>query len=183
MSENTYHLFRHHLKSKREQLGLSLQALSERSGVSKSLISKIERNEIQPSIKTASNIAQGLGLPFSEMFRERSNNQVIYHPVAEQFILTLSEHHTKKKVSPITNDICIEIYHEHLNRGSITDSTRHNDASKFILAMTDGLLVTTSEAKHVLNRGDSIYIADNVNHSIQNEGDSQADFITILHHL
>lgn len=182
MSENTYNLFRYHLKSKRKKLGLSLQVLSERSGVSKSLISKIERNEIQPSIKTASNIAQGLGFAISDMFRDEDKPKVIYHPTHKQFVLTNGEHHTKIKVSPVTSDICIEIYHEHLNADSVTDSLSDGDENQFVLAMTDGLSITINETKYTLNQGDCIYIAENISYSIHNEGSSQANFITIMHH-
>jgi len=180
---NTYHLFRQHLKSKRKQLGLSLQLLSERSGVSKSLISKIERSEIQPSIKTASNIAEGLGISLSDMFRVRDDNQVIFHPVAEQFMLNGDGHHTRKRVSPITDDTCVEIFHDQLNAGSTTDAIYHTDASKFILAMDDDLSITANEIKYTLNKGDCLYIADNVSHKIDNESSDQISFITMLHRL
>jgi transcriptional regulator with XRE-family HTH domain len=183
LSSNTYNLFRQHLKSKRKQLGLSLQVLSERSGVSKSLISKIERSEIQPSIKTASNIAEGLGISLSDMFRERADKQVIFHPVTEQFILSGGGHHSRKRVSPITDDTCIEIYHDKINPGLTTDIICHTDASKFILAMDDGLSITAEEIKYTLNKGDCLYIAENVNHKIANESSLQNNFITMHHRL
>lgn len=183
MPANTYHLFRQHLKSKRKQLGLSLQALSELSGVSKSLISKIERSEIQPSIKTASNIAVGLGISLSDMFRERTDEKVIFHPKAEQFILNDEGDHTRKKVSPITNDTCVEIFHDQLNAGSTTGSINHRETSKFILAMDDGLSVIADEITYTLNKGDCLYIADSVSHKIDNESSEQISFITMQHHL
>jgi transcriptional regulator with XRE-family HTH domain len=169
--------------SKRKQLGLSLQMLSEQSGVSKSLISKIERSEIQPSIKTAANIAAGLGINLSDMFRERADKQVIFHPVTEQFMLSAGEHHTRKRVSPITDDTCIEIYHDKINLGVTTDTICHTDASKFILAMDDGLSISAKEIKYTLNKGDCLYIAENVNHKIANESSLQINFITMHHRL
>ena len=183
MSSNTYHLFRHHLKSKRKQLGLSLQVLSKRSGVSTSLISKIERSEIQPSIKTASNIAEGLGISLSDMFRVRHDDQVIFHPVADQFMLNVGEHHTKKRVSPITDDTCIEIFHDQLNAGSITDEIYYNDTSKFIMAMDNELSIIANDIKYTLSRGDCLYIAANVRHKIANDSSVQISFITTLHRL
>ena len=183
MSANTYHLFRQHLKSKRKQLGLSLQTLSERSGVSKSLISKIERSEIQPSIKTASNIAAGLGISLSDMFRVKADDQVIFHPVGEQFMLNREGNHVRKRVSPITNDTCVEIYHDQLNAGSTSEAIFLTDASKFILAMDDNVSITANDIKYTLNKGDCLYIADNVSHKIDNESDDQISFITMLHRL
>lgn len=183
MPSDSYHLFRLHLTSKRKQLRISLQTLSERSGVSKSLISKIERSEVQPSIKTASSIAKGLGISLSDMFRERQDNQVVFYPANAQFILNDGEHHTRKRVSPITNDTCVEIFHDHLNSGSEIDALSHSEASKFILAIDNVLSVTANGIKYILNKGDCLYITNNVTHSMHNNGDSKADFITVLHHL
>lgn len=183
MSANTYQLFRQHLKSKRKQLGLSLQLLSERSGVSKSLISKIERSEIQPSIKTASNIAEGLGISLADMFRVRVDEQVIFHPVAEQYMLNVGGPHTRKRLSPTTNDSCVEIFHDQLNPGSTIDAIFHADASKFILAMDDALSITANDIKYTLNKGDCLYIANNVAHKIDNESSKKTSFITMLHRL
>ena len=180
---DSYHLFRQHLKSKRKQLGLSLQILSERSGVSKSLISKIERSEVQPSIKTASSIAEGLGISLADMFRERQDNQVVFYPADEQFILNDGGHHSRKRVSPTTNDTCVEIFHDQLNAGSAIDALSHTDSSKFILAMSDNLFITANGINYTLNKGDCLYITNNVIHSMKNEGDTMADFITVLHRL
>lgn len=183
MSRDSYHLFRHHLKSKRKQLGLSLQMLSERSGVSKSLISKIERSEVQPSIKTASSISEGLGISLSDMFREQQENQVVLHPTDMQLILAEGKHHTRKTVSPITSDTCIEIFHEHLNAGSELNALSHTESSKFILAMNDNLSVSANGTTYNLNKGDCLYITNNVEHKIHNEDSAQANFITVLHNL
>lgn len=183
MSGDSYQLFRQYLKSKRKQLGLSLQVLSERSGVSKSLISKIERSEVQPSIKTASNIAKGLGISLSDMFREEQNNRVIFYPATEQFTFNNSECHTRKRVSPVTNDSCIEIFHDQLTADSSINALSYAGANKFILAMNDNLSISADGTLYTLNKGDSLYIANNVQHMINNENSTQVDFMTILHHL
>lgn len=183
MPSDSYHLFKQHLKSKRKQLGLSLQVLSERSGVSKSLISKIERSEVQPSIKIASNIANGLGISLSDMFRDKQDNRVVFYPVTEQFTFNNSAHHTRRRVSPVTNDSCIEIFHDQLNAGSSINALSYAGANKFILAMNDGLPVKADGTLYTLNKGDSLYIAQNVEHAIYNESSTQTDFITVLHHL
>lgn len=177
---NTYHLFRHHLKSERKRLGLSLQLLSEHSGVSKSLISKIERSEIQPSIKTAASIADGLGVSLSDMFREKESELVIYHPADEQFTLNNGDHHIRKKMTPMTAESEVSIFHEHLNADSILDALIHADASKFILAVNGSLSIIANEIEYALSKGDCLYISSNVEHSIHNEDSSQVNFITIL---
>lgn len=177
---DTYRLFTQHLKEERNRLGLSLQLLSERSGVSKSLISKIERLEIQPSIKTAASIADGLGLSLSDMFRHKESELIILHPAEEQFSLNHSEQHFRKKVSPIIPMSDVEIFHDHLNAGAIIKALRHVDATKFVLAMNGALSIIANEIKYTLNKGDCLYIANDVEHSIHNEQNTQVNFITVL---
>jgi len=55
------------VKTRREQLGLTLRALASRSGVSSSMISDVERGTKSPTISTLSALAQALGMPISAL--------------------------------------------------------------------------------------------------------------------
>lgn len=52
----------------RSDLGLSLEALSDRSAVSRSMISLVERAESSPTAVVLQKIASGLGVPLAELF-------------------------------------------------------------------------------------------------------------------
>jgi transcriptional regulator with XRE-family HTH domain len=54
--------------SLRTQLGLSLDALASKSGVSRSMISLIERGESNPTAVVLAKVATGLGLPLAALF-------------------------------------------------------------------------------------------------------------------
>jgi transcriptional regulator with XRE-family HTH domain len=53
----------------RRQKGLTLKELSEKSGISTSMISKIETAQTLPPISTYDNIASGLAISFGELFQ------------------------------------------------------------------------------------------------------------------
>jgi transcriptional regulator with XRE-family HTH domain len=55
------------LKARREALGLSLRAASERSGVSVSMISEVERAAKSPTVTTLAALAGALGVPVSAL--------------------------------------------------------------------------------------------------------------------
>lgn len=55
------------LKSMRKDNSFTLQDLADRSKVSKSMISKVERGEVQPTIEVASRLAKGLSVSLSSM--------------------------------------------------------------------------------------------------------------------
>ncbi|GAJ98039.1 regulator [Geomicrobium sp. JCM 19055] len=59
------------IKQLRLQNGLSITALSERSGIAKSYISSIERNiQSNPSINCLTKIADALSVPVNELIKE-----------------------------------------------------------------------------------------------------------------
>ncbi|ADZ93088.1 helix-turn-helix domain-containing protein [Marinomonas mediterranea] len=58
----------HHLKSERKKQGLSLDAASKLTGVSKAMLGQIEREESSPTISTLWKIASGLNTSFSSFF-------------------------------------------------------------------------------------------------------------------
>ena len=59
------------IRVKRNSLGLTLETLAERSGVSRAMLSDIERNVKNPTIKVLSQIAEGLGCTVSSLLGEQ----------------------------------------------------------------------------------------------------------------
>ena len=55
------------LKNIRKSMGLSLDAVSSMTGVSKTMLSQIERSESVPTLATVSKIANGLKIRFDNL--------------------------------------------------------------------------------------------------------------------
>lgn len=64
------------LRDTRLQKKMTLVELSSRSGVSKSLLSQIERNITIPTIKTIQKVAKALGITMTALFAELEKEQV-----------------------------------------------------------------------------------------------------------
>lgn len=62
----TAHLsMRQMISDERERLGLSLQAVADRAGITKSHMWEIEKgNSVNPTIRTVHGLAKALGIPF-----------------------------------------------------------------------------------------------------------------------
>ena len=58
------------LKAARQRHGLTLDALAERSGVSRAMISRIERGESSPTAALLVRLGSGLGLSLSALLEE-----------------------------------------------------------------------------------------------------------------
>jgi transcriptional regulator with XRE-family HTH domain len=64
--------------------GLSLQALAARSGVSRSMISLIERGETSPTAVVLERLSFGLGVPLARLFDAPSNHGSTPEPIARR---------------------------------------------------------------------------------------------------
>jgi len=177
---NSYLLFKERLIEKRKKQLLSMQALAERAGVSKSLISKIERGQVQPSIETASYIAEGLNSSLSEMFLPEQRGAIIHYPANKQLEIK-GDNYIRKIMSPSMQKACVEIFHLHLKKGAETERTSYTDADKYILALDAGLSVMADDSIYHLEKGDSIHIKKQIEHSLKNNLDKDISVITVLH--
>lgn len=63
------------IRTVRTEMGLTLDALAERSGVSRAMLSDIERGKKSPTIRVASQIASGLECTLSELLGEEAPQQ------------------------------------------------------------------------------------------------------------
>jgi len=90
------------LKKFRQEHGLSMAELSKLSGVSISMISKIEHGKSQPPISTYDNIARGLGISLSQLFVEtdEKGNITIVRADERQIIAK-----TNYVASPLSRDL------------------------------------------------------------------------------
>jgi transcriptional regulator with XRE-family HTH domain len=70
------------LRERRNALGLSLDALAKRSGVSRSNISLIERAESSPTAALLDKLAAGLGVTLASLFEEREASAAVPSPMA-----------------------------------------------------------------------------------------------------
>jgi transcriptional regulator with XRE-family HTH domain len=67
------------VRERRERLGLTLRALADRSGVSPSMISDIERRAKSPTISTLAALATALGVPVTALVDEAAPGTGLMH--------------------------------------------------------------------------------------------------------
>ena len=58
------------VRAERDRRGLSQEALADFSGLSRTHVGEIERGEVSASFSTLEALADGLGMPLSEIIRE-----------------------------------------------------------------------------------------------------------------
>lgn len=155
----------------------SLERLSSTSGVSRSMLSEVERGEASPTLALALAIARAFGVPLGEMIEGAdggslpqviSNNDPAYdyQAKADCQIRTLS---------PLDADRRFEFYRLDLGRGGELRSKAHFVGVRELAYIELGRVRVESGANHVvLTAGDSVTFAADVPHAIVNIGRSRA---------
>jgi transcriptional regulator with XRE-family HTH domain len=64
------------IKSRRDELNLTLRALATKSGISPSMISDIERGTKSPTISTLAQLSDALGMPLSALIETREGERI-----------------------------------------------------------------------------------------------------------
>src|ERR671916_3420734 len=71
----------------RRERGLTLEELAERSGVSRAMISKVERGEKNPTLVVAAKLAEGLGITLSQLAGMEERREIIVVPRERRMVM------------------------------------------------------------------------------------------------
>src|SRR5215211_9461670 len=71
----------------RRERGLTLDLLAERSGVSRAMISKLERGEKNPTLVVAAKLAEGLGVTLSQLAGVEERREVVVVPRERRMVM------------------------------------------------------------------------------------------------
>lgn len=160
------------LKTERKSRSLSLEALEKLSGVSRSMISQIERADSSPTVATLWNLTQALNVDFSGLLdsgpKERSPIKEVVR--AEQTpVIDSKGHGCRIRILSAPESVGdTEIYDLEFDSNGLLDSEPHRSGCVENLTVFSGKLVVTSDGvAETVQKGDTIrYVADR-SHSIQ----------------
>lgn len=170
------------LRSHRRRAGLSLDALAERTGLTKSYISKIERGLSTPSIAVALRIAHVLDADVSQLFSDNPDRSTLmavergadrpaaepagpanYQPLATQIVGKAMQPFV---VTPSTEPV--ETHTEH-----------HGD--EFVFVHKGSVEVSIPGNTITLNEGDSLYFDAVTPHRLRSISPDRAEVVIVVH--
>lgn len=165
------------VKQLRNARNWSLEALAAASGVSRSMLSQIERDKANPTLAVTLRIARAFGLGLSELLEMPGAASAVtviraqdrtyhYRSDGDCRIRTLSPLHLEKDV---------EFYEVQLEPGGSLRSAPHFDGTREFLTVQKGTVRIESGAdSELLGKGDSTSYRADIPHAIVNEGKGQA---------
>lgn len=167
----------------RKHRGESLDTVSRGSGVSKSMISKIERGEAIPSTAVLARVAEALGVTFSELMANEQNSEIIRLPLENQPILSdPASGHTRRCLSPILPARGVDWVLNVLPPGASTGQfpAHRRGVEEYIHVIQGRLRAILGGVPHELNEGDAIYFQAHISHEFINFGIGPCTYYLII---
>ena len=168
------------LKTLREERNLTLGQLSKIAGISKAMLSDIEKGTSNPTINTIWKIANGLNVPYTKLIdRMEKETTVIRHSeitaqVGESTHYRVYCYFTS---TPVRN---FELFYVELDGNSSNASIGHSKkAQEYIYIMQGELKLHTEMGEHTLQDGDSIMFDSSIRHTYKNDQNTLLTFLVI----
>ncbi len=159
------------LKRLRSEKGLSLDAVSTLSGVSKSTLGQIERGETSPTISTIWRIADGLKVSFTALV---SKAPVEGEVIRYSDVAPLEDDEGRVRNRPVfafDPQRGFEVYMLEIDPQGYLVADGHTVGTEEFITLTQGrLLVRTGDVEETLEAGDAIRFRADVPHSYRNVG-------------
>jgi transcriptional regulator with XRE-family HTH domain len=166
------------VRALRQQRQLSLEALAERSGVSVSMLSTVERGQKVPSILVMGQIATALDTSIGRLAGEEAAPRVIVMRAVDQRVIKDPAGIERRSLSPVLPGVEFELMRMRLPPGVDAGTfPPHRAGSREYLAVETGTLTLTLDGtEYRLHAGDSIYHNGDCEHGYRNDADTPCTY-------
>lgn len=167
----------------RKAYNMSLGELSEQSGVAKSIISQIERNETNPTISTVVRLSKALDTTIDEVLRGESKSLFIEHQTKSGIPVLESQDGLCRLAiaGPLNLVDFFQWYDFHAKPKGVLESTPHPPGTVEHLYLVSGEIeVTTGGESKTLRAGEALRFRADVPHKILNTGNGEVHAIMML---
>ena len=167
----------------RKAYNLSLGELSEQSGVAKSIISQIERNETNPTLSTVIRLSRALDTTVDEVLRGETSSLFIEHQTKSGIPMLESQDGLCRLaiVGPLSLVDSFQWYDFHAKRNGVLESEPHPQGTiEHLYIVTGELEITTGTETKTGKPGEALRYRADVPHKIVNVGQSEAHAVMVL---
>jgi transcriptional regulator with XRE-family HTH domain len=168
---------RKRVKQLRGERAWSLDALARASGVSRSMLSQIERGQANPTVAVTFRIARALGISLAELLEAPGTTTSITAIRAQDraYHYRSDRHCTIRTLSPLNLEKDVEFYEVELAEGGELRSAAHFRGTREFLTVQKGRVRVESGADgEDLAKGDSVSYRADLPHTIINVGSGPA---------
>lgn len=178
------------IRKLRKRRGMTLQEVSDISGLSKSLLSQIENETSAPPIPTLVRIARSLGVTIGYFFQDADNRQQLSVVRENDRRETVRLPHNRPKQSgyryfslahPVINQHMEPFWVRFESRAESSGTFYQHPGEEFLYVHEGRLEFKTEGDSIILTPGDSLYFKSGIPHMVQNVGEDPAYAIAVIY--
>jgi transcriptional regulator with XRE-family HTH domain len=171
------------VRALRREGGWTLEMLAERSGVSRAMISKLERGEKNPTLVVAAKVAEGLGMNLSQLIGVEEKRKVVVVPRERR--MTMRDPETgfeRQLLSPSLSGRGVEfmrnVVPENSTSGELPPHRR--GVEEYVVVERGRLRAVLGGDEYVLEEGDAAYFEADVAHRFDNAGEGECSYYLVI---
>ena len=167
----------------RKERGFTLEELAEVSGVSRAMISKLERGEKNPTLVIAARLAEGLGVSLSRLAGVEERREVVV--VSRERRTVLRDPETgfeRQSLSPTFAGRGVEYLRNVVPEGSTSGHfpPHRKGVEEHLVVERGEIEATLGGEKYLLREGDALYFAADVPHRFDNVGRGECSYYLVI---
>lgn len=162
------------IRRRRQQQELSLQQLADRTGLTPSFLSQVERGVTEPSISSLRRIARALGVPVFYFLLEDERPEPVVRRSRRRVLRLPGCQGQWELLSPPDPHSQLEVVLTRLPPGEASgdESTTHPGEECFVVLQGE-MEIAVADAVYRLEEGDAIQIRASLPHWIRNPGEHE----------
>ena len=178
------------IRNLRKQRALTLQEVSDLTGLSKPLLSQIENNIAAPPIATLIKISTALGVKISHFFRDQEmNDRIVVVKKDERYsVKKLFHHKNESKVGYRWESLAYPMVGKQMEPFVVEieprdeDDLLYNDhkGEEFHFVINGKVEFRSADQAHLLEEGDSLYFDSSIPHALRGIGGVARSLIIIF---
>lgn len=169
------------VKRIREKKKMTLDTAAAVTGVSRSMLTQIEKGSVNPTISVLWKIANGYKVSFSSLVEE-NRKEMTFVPLASLNPVYEDEgKYVNYPIFPFNEDKLFETYRILIKQGGGLKAKPHlAESEEYVTVFSGQVEITVGEEVHLLKTGDSLHFYADQNHEYRNAGDGEAAMSMII---
>jgi transcriptional regulator with XRE-family HTH domain len=167
----------------RRRRGLTLEELAGLSGVSRAMISKLERGEKNPTLVVAAKLAEGLGVTLSQVAGIEERREVVVVPRERRMVMRDPETGFERQLlSPNFVGRGVEFIRNEIPEGSTSGEflPHRGGVEEHIVVERGSLSATVGGEEYLLREGDALYFEADVMRRFDNAGEGECSYYLVI---
>ncbi|MDP8299848.1 MAG: cupin domain-containing protein [Candidatus Tantalella remota] len=172
------------IRQLRKDKNMTLEELSEKSGVALATLSRMENNKMTGTLDSHYRISKALSCSLSEFYRNIEDESKVVEPIARTKRTEHFPHSSKARcellvTKPLEKKI-MPLMIKLAPGGETQEEKSDPGLEKFLYLISGSMEATVGGVNYLLKKGDSLYFDASLSHSFNNTSKADTEAICVL---